>query len=84
MATTTTELRERGIYTIPGYGDGIELIACEGDEGGWVLYDRKEWDAEAQAGIEVDEDGNLTWWGSRSDIGNRTVADLVDTGRTES
>ena len=53
MATTTTELRERGIYTIPGYGDGIELIACEGDEGGWVLYDRKEWDAEAQAGIEV-------------------------------
>ncbi len=81
MATTTTELRERGIYTIPGYG--IELIACEGDEGGWVLYDRTEWDSESQAGLEVDEDGNLTWWGSRSDIGNRTIADLVDTGHTE-
>lgn len=81
---TTTELRERGIYKLPAlYTEDVELIACAGDEGGYVLYDRAEWDGESTAGLEADEDGNLTWWGSRRDARNLTTADLIDTGRTE-
>jgi hypothetical protein len=67
------ELRERGIYRL----DGQEFIACAGDEGGYVLYTRTEWDSESTADYEVSEDGVVTFQGGAT---RWDVEDLIDTG----
>lgn len=72
-------LRERGVYRIPGF-DGLYVVACAGDDGGYVLDTPDEWLAGDTADWEIDVDGVLTFQGDRARGGGILVGELEDTG----
>ncbi len=73
MATTT--ITDGASYRLP---NGEQVVAIDGAAGGYTLYTREEWNAEASAAYAADQDGRITFRGAAT---GWTLADLRDTGQ---
>jgi hypothetical protein len=74
MRTMKRELRENGVYRL----DERQFIAVAGDDG-YILYTPDEWENTSTADYEVDDQGMITFQGTRVGI---TADVLEDTGET--
>jgi hypothetical protein len=68
----TGAIRSYGIYVL----NGERLTVCALDDGGLALYTDAEWQADADADLEADHAGRITFQGKAT---GQTIADLRDT-----